>query len=167
MKDGVTKFFIFLNSWECISKDVSHTLIRLPKILHKVFEASLTKGNLKTSSCPCVASFKRNPIPMQFCLCTNNYLLLIPLQNWLDITQDEGIHYQMILMSRTLSWVEGHLWFPFFVMSSCTFFRCVVNIYFATCDFLHFPTLQGHFEPFLTHSTLFLASWRRGKPPRI
>lgn len=44
----------------------------------------------------------------------------------------------------------------FFLMSSCTFFRCVVNIYFATCDFLHFPTLQGHFKPFLTvqHSSL-------------
>jgi len=114
------------------------TQLKMPKIFNMIFEMSLTKGGLGTFSCACDVSSRRSPFQCNFYLCMNNCLLLISSQNWLVIIQEVGIHDQMILMSRALSWVQGRPCFPFFTMNSCTLFRCIDSFHFVAYGFFGF-----------------------------
>jgi len=90
--------FILFNSWKCILRDVSHTLIRNAQNLQKDFWSKFDKRWFKDLFMPLWCFLHAIPFQCNFCSCVSNCLLFILLQNWLGITQDVGVHYQMVLM---------------------------------------------------------------------
>jgi len=136
--------------------------LKMPKIFNKIVERSLTKGGLETSSCPCAASSKWSHSNAIFTCAWavafhsfHHKIDWASLKMWAFITkwfQHRG----------PLSWIEGHPWFPFLAMSSCTFYRCTINIHFAFLQPCN--TISGPFWP-IWHPSLQFEEWEG--PPRI
>jgi hypothetical protein len=74
----------------------------MPKIFNIIFEVNLTIGGSRTSTCPCVTSFKQFHANVAFAHAQTIAFYLFCCKIDLGIIQDVDIHDQMILMSKAL-----------------------------------------------------------------
>ncbi len=144
-----------------MSKDVTHTPTWIAQKLQQMITIKFHQRWFFHKLVFFCSFFKA--IPLHCNINTNNCLFSLYCKiNWASF-----IMWTFIVVRfwhcGSLSWVEGHPWLPFLMMSWYTFFKWVVNNHFVTKVSLHSPILQDQLEPSLTHSKPFLAIWRRGK----
>jgi hypothetical protein len=91
------------------------------------------------------------------------------MKKWLQNTKS-WTSFKMWTFIRKWFWYQGPFHelkgtynFSFSIMSLCTLFRCIVNIYYITYDSLNSSTLQNHFDFPFTHLTSFFVIWKGEK----